>query len=191
MPRNPVRRPSKKCSKKKGSSIRKTPLTRVKVLFSTRSHGPTPLLRSLNFVVHVETTNTSPQQGMLLNRFEEPDSEIVSLHAGPIERFDRALNEHIELTRRELQQPGFIGSELPLESIWKTRDGRTVAETRRTFKTQKGFFTVSEVVKAVEKFERVDRPKSQWFGGIDCHHVFFEGLRPNAEKNAFCVCWGS
>ena len=116
---------------------------------------------------------------------------MVSLHAGPLERFDRALNEHIELTRDEVNQPGFIGSELPLESIWKTRDGRTVAETRRTFKTQKGFFTVSEVVKAVEKFERVDRPKSKWFGGIDCHHVFFEGLRPNAEKNAFCISWGS
>ena len=52
-------------------------------------------------------------------------------------------------------------------------------------------FTVSEVVKAVEKFERVDRPKSKWFGGIDCHHVFFEGLCPNAEKNAFCIRWGS
>ncbi len=190
MPRNSVR-PSKKCSQKKGSSIKKTPLTQCKVLSSTRSCGPTPMLQSLNFVVHVETTNTAPQQGMLLNRFEEPDSEIVSLHAGPLERFDRALNELIELTRDEVNQPGFIGSELPLESIWKTRDGRTVAETRRTFKTQKGFFTVSEVVKAVEKFERVDRPKSQWFGGIDCHHVFFEGLRPNAEKNAFCVCWGS
>ena len=189
MPRNPVRRPSKKSSK--SSRFKKAPLTRCKVLSSTRSCGPTPMLRSVTFVAHVETTNTSPQQGMLLNRFEEPDSEIVSLHAGPIERFDRALNEHIELTRDELQQPGFIGSELPLESIWKARDGRTVAETRRTYKTHKGFFTVSEVVKAVEKFDRVDRPKSKWFGGVDCHHVFFEGLCPNAEKNAFCVCWGS
>ena len=164
MPGNPVRRPSKKSSRKKSSSFKKTPLTRCKFLPSTRSSGPTPMLRSLNFVVHVETTNTSPQRGMLLNRFEEPDSEMVSLNAGPLERFDDALNEHIELKRDELKQPGFIGSELPLDSIWKTRDGRTVAETRRTFKTRKGFFTVSEVVKAVEEFERVDRPKSKWNG---------------------------
>ena len=190
MLRNPVRRPSNNCRRKKRSIIKKTLLTRCKALSSTRSCGPTPMLQSLNFVVHVETTNTSPHQGML-NRFEEPDSKIVSLYAGPLQRFDRVLNENIELTRDELNQPGFIGSELPIESIWTTQNGRTFAETRRTYKTQKGFFTVSEVVKAVEKFERIDRPKSKWFSGIDCHHVFFEGLCPNVEKNAFCIRWGS
>ena len=170
---------------------KKSPLTRCKFQSSTRSRGPTSMLQSVNFVLHVKTTNTSPQQGMLLNRFEEPDSEIVTLRAGPLERFDSALDQHIELGRDDVNRPGFIGNELPLESIWKDRGGRTVAETRRTFKTKKGFFTVGEVVKAVEKFERIDRPKSKWFGGVDCHHVFFEGLFPNAEKTAFCIFWGS
>jgi hypothetical protein len=149
------------------------------------------MLRSLRFVLRVETTNTSLQQGMLLNRSEEPTSAIVSLHAGPLERFDRALNEQVQLTRDEVNQPGFIGSSLSLESVLKTRDGRIAAETRRTYNTQKRFFTVGEVVKVVEKFERIHRPKTSWIGDIDCHHVFFEGLRSNAERSAFRVCWGS
>lgn len=184
--------PSKKRSSVEKRS-RKKPRTYAS-LSSTRSIGPTPKLQSLCFILQINTTNTSPQQGMLMNRFEEEDSEVVSISAGSVERYNRELNEFIELTHEEKQEAGFMGKELTLESVWKTMDSppRIVKKTtRRTYKTRNDFFSIAEVVKIVEKFERIDRPKSKWFGGVDCHHVHFEGLRLNSEGDAFAICWGS
>ena len=170
---------------------RSTPLVRTKRLAQTRSQGPTPMLQKINFILHIETTNTSPQRGMLVNRFEEPGSVITSLRAGPIEKYDRDMNEMFELSADEKEKPGYIGETLTLESVWQTRDGRIVDTTRRVYKNTKGFFTVAEVVAHIADFERIDRPKSKWFGGVDCHHVFFEGLCPNLAGDAFCIRWGS
>ena len=60
-----------------------------------------------------------------------------------------------------------------------------------SYRNTLGFFTVVEVVAIIVEFERIDRPKSQWFGGIDCHHVSFEGLRlnSNSDGDAFCISW--
>ena len=165
--------------------------TPCKRIGKTRSQGPTPALRRTMFTLQIDTTHTSPQHGCLINRFEEPDSVITSLHAGPLERYDRCLDELSDLTPDEKKAPGFIGDTLPLESIWRDRSGKIVDETHKTYRNRKGYFTVAEVVKLVEKFERLDRPKSSWFGGVDCHHTYFEGMRPNESNTAFCIAWGS
>ena len=47
-----------------------------------------------------------------------------------------------------------------------------------------------EVVEAVEDFERINRPKSKWFGGVDCNHIFFEGLW-RRKSGAYGISWGS
>lgn len=173
-------------------SAKKSPkLTKVERLERTPFEGPTPALDKLVFTLIIETTNTSPRMGFLLNRFEEPDSEIVALKAGCLNRFDRNANRLMELTRFEKATPAYVGKTLTLESLWKTRDGRIVDSTRRTYKNEFGFFTVAEMVAHVEDFERIDRPKSKWFGGVDCHHIFFEGLRPNGAGDAFRILWGS
>merc|ERR1712070_75643 len=49
----------------------------------------------------------------------------------------------------------------------------------------------AKVVASIEAYERIDRAKTKWFGGVDCHHVFFEGIFPNATKDAYGICWGS
>ena len=95
------------------------------------------------------------------------------------------------MTCDEQAKPGYVGKTLVLESVWQTRDGRIVDATRYKCSNDKGFFTVAEVVALIVEFERIDRPKSQWFGGVDCHHVFFEGLRPNSDGDAFRISWGS
>jgi hypothetical protein len=41
-------------------------------------------------------------------------------------------------------------------------------------------FTVRDLAAAVEETERRVRGSDTWFGGIDAHHVFFEGLRGGA-----------
>ena len=49
---------------------------------------------------------------------------------------------------------------------------------------------IQEMVDMVVEFEKVDRPKTSWFGGIDAHHVYFEGLCKQKD-GSYSVCWGS
>ena len=159
---------------------------------STRSVGPTPYMRKLNFVLQINTTNTTPQRGMLLNRFEMPDSEITSMTASNLTVYDPVMNDLIDQTPHDLSQPGFIGNVLVLQNEYVDKLGNIVAKTRKVSTRKKGYFTAKEVVDAVLAFEKIDRSKSCWFGGIDCHHIFFEGIRPlRSDKKAFGIGWGS
>jgi len=51
-------------------------------------------------------------------------------------------------------------------------------------------FTARDLLMAVEETERRTRSETEWFGGIDVHHVFFEGLH-EAKDGALRVSWGS
>ena len=50
-------------------------------------------------------------------------------------------------------------------------------------------FTVRDLKAAIEKTERESREKGEWLGGIDVHHVFFEGIE--LEDGVWLICWGS
>ncbi|WP_458691247.1 hypothetical protein [Nocardia tengchongensis] len=52
------------------------------------------------------------------------------------------------------------------------------------------WFTVRDLVAAVAETERRTRAQSQWFGGIDVHHVFFEGIDQD-EDGTWRILWGS
>ncbi|MEU1429792.1 hypothetical protein ABZ412_22190 [Nocardia sp. NPDC005746] len=52
------------------------------------------------------------------------------------------------------------------------------------------WFTVRDLVAAITETERRTRPQSQWFGGIDVHHVFFEGI-DQEEGGTWRIFWGS
>ena len=43
---------------------------------------------------------------------------------------------------------------------------------------------------AVAKFEKVARQTSEWFGGVDTHHIFFEGMHKDKD-GCYSVYWGS
>ena len=158
----------------------------------TRNCVPTEYMNNLSFILNVATTNTSPQRGVLLNRFEEPDSRITGMHAGAVTLYDRNDEEMYEQTARDLSQAGFYGDKVTFFSQWVDRTGKVVDTTKRTYSNKKHYFTAEEMIDNIVKFERVDRPKSSWFGGVDCHHVFFDGLRPDKKlKGAYHICWGS
>ena len=50
--------------------------------------------------------------------------------------------------------------------------------------------TGEEMADIVVEFEKEDRPKTEWFGGIDAHHIFFEGMHKNKD-NSYTIHWGS
>jgi len=51
-------------------------------------------------------------------------------------------------------------------------------------------FTVRDLAAAVAETERRTRGGSEWFGGIDVHHVYFEGIELE-EDGVWFICWGS
>jgi hypothetical protein len=50
-------------------------------------------------------------------------------------------------------------------------------------------FTVRDLRDAIAKTERESRDRSEWLGGIDVHHVFFEGI--TFQRDAWYIAWGS
>jgi len=52
------------------------------------------------------------------------------------------------------------------------------------------FFTVDDMMAMVQRHELQTRGGSEWFGGIDCHHIYFEGLHPK-EDGTWEMYWGS
>lgn len=51
-------------------------------------------------------------------------------------------------------------------------------------------FTVRELVDAIIATERATRGMSEWFGGIDVHHVYFEGI-DEEDDGSWTISWGS
>lgn len=52
-------------------------------------------------------------------------------------------------------------------------------------------FRVRDLLAAVEETERQTRARSDWLGGIDVHHVYFEGLDPDEQPGVWAITWGS
>ena len=114
----------------------------------------------------------------LLNHRETPNSNIVSLTHSTISIFDEG--EGVDLTDEELNQPGFIGAQITLCDT----------DTKISYKNEKGYFTILELVEVIVEFEKVARTKTTWFGGIDTHHIYFEGVTPCSDEGWY-THWGS
>ena len=51
-------------------------------------------------------------------------------------------------------------------------------------------FTVCDLTAAIAETERQTRGETDWFGGIDVHHAFFEGIEPD-DDGVWWISWGS
>lgn len=51
-------------------------------------------------------------------------------------------------------------------------------------------FTIRDMIAVVEETERQTRGDTEWFGGIDVHHIFFEGMK-KGEDGVWTLQWGS
>ncbi len=50
-------------------------------------------------------------------------------------------------------------------------------------------FTVRDLAKAIAKTESQSREHGEWCGGIDVHHIYFEGIE--LGDGVWTICWGS
>ena len=51
-------------------------------------------------------------------------------------------------------------------------------------------FTVRDLATAVEETERRGRGETAWLGGVDVHHVYFEGVELDG-RGVWNIAWGS
>ena len=152
------------------------------------TQGPTKYLhyKHLSFILEIYTDKLPIQHGMLENRFEAEDAKITRIgYTIPSYVKDDDL---FPLSKDELRNPGFIGNSVTFSN---TRLNEGIEQsTTKTFTNTRGYFTVEEMIKNITEFEVIDRPKSKWFGGIDAHHVFYEGIHKEAN-GSYRIHWGS
>jgi hypothetical protein len=114
----------------------------------------------------------------LENQKATPSAVIVSLH------LDATIHENDdfrELTDEELERVALAQTEVALGS-----HGRAI----RHAAPNGVHFTVRELLAAVEETERQTRGASDWFDGVDVHHVFFEGIQLG-DDGVWAIRWGS
>lgn len=53
------------------------------------------------------------------------------------------------------------------------------------------YFTVKQLWECVSHYESLTREFSDWFGGVNCHHIFYEGLSVDESNGTLSANWGS
>jgi hypothetical protein len=144
-------------------------------------HPELQFFNSLSGKLKIELTAPPERIGNLDNVRAAPDAKIKSLNFA-VEVFNRETETARQLTSEELQSVAFRDSRITLRG----EGGGTVAHQAPNGK----FFTVQDLLKAVEDTERQTRDQSEWFDGVDVHHVYFEGIHLG-EGNVWEIYWGS
>jgi hypothetical protein len=145
------------------------------------AHPELKFFNSLSGKLEIELDTPAEPVANLLNLRAAPDARIVRVELRA-EVYNPDTEEFRPLTPAELDSVAFRGRSIKLQS----EDGEVVAHDAPSG----SHFTVRELLRAVEETERRTRAHSEWLGGIDVHHVFFEGIEPG-EDGVWEVCWGS
>ncbi|HEU4533418.1 MAG TPA: hypothetical protein VFS00_04845 [Polyangiaceae bacterium] len=138
------------------------------------------LFKGLGGRLHVELTEpTVPIAPALLNQRALPEAQVKSLRLESYVFENGAFRPPTdeEYARVALREP-----EMQL---------RGAAGEPVTHRAPNGeYFTVRDVLRAVEETERATRARSDWSGGVDVHHVYFEGVHRQAD-GTWAIYWGS
>ena len=117
------------------------------------------------------------------------DIEIVSIEASEISFSDDATDSLIDLSQEQLDKQIFP-SPITLSQVLCGYDYDNTDKLIREYHDPSGWFTVDTLVNAIVEFEREARPRTRWFGGIDLHHIYFEGLTLQSD-GSYEIEWGS
>jgi hypothetical protein len=145
------------------------------------THPELEFFNSLSGELKVTLSAPTEKIGSSANVRATPEAEIESLELAA-EVFHRDSGTFRALTPDELRSVAFRASQITLQG----EGGGTVTHQAPNGK----FFTVQELLKAVAETERQTRDKSEWFGGVDVHHVFFEGIH-QGDDGVWKIYWGS
>ena len=145
------------------------------------SHPELDFFNEVSGTLKIELSEPAEKIGELDNEKAPPQATIVSVKLDA-EYWEEDTGDFRPLTPEELVSIAYIGDSIVLAGE---------AEIAVTHQAPNGkHFTVSDLIKAVEETERQTRGQSEWFDGVDVHHVFFEGLEPNSD-GSWQIIWGS
>ncbi len=136
---------------------------------------------SLSGCLEVQLSEPARPVGTTLNVAAPPEARVLSIRLVP-EVFDDGLQETRPLTEPERAIVVLEAPEIRLRG--ESGDVMTHSAPDRSR------FTVRDLLQAAEETERRTRPSSQWLGGVDVHHVFFEGIE-QGDDGVWEICWGS
>lgn len=117
----------------------------------------------------------------LANLFSPSEAKIISLKL-QWEIFNHEQDDFRDLTPEELDSIAFNEPQIKLRSL----SDEIVLHHAPNGK----FFTVRDLLLAVEETERKTRGQSNWYDGIDIHHIYFEGIESGA-RDVWDIGWGS
>jgi hypothetical protein len=90
------------------------------------------------------------------------------------------------LTRSELRRVALKAGTTTLSS------GLTRFAPKIKYNAPNGkYFTVKQLWECVSHYESNTREFSDLFGGVDCHHIFYEGLSVDESNGTLAANWGS
>lgn len=146
-----------------------------------KTHRELKFFNALSGTLKIELTVPAEPIADLDNLRAAPDAEVVRLEL-LAEVYDRKSDAFRAITDEEYESVAFRGASIRLQS----EDGDAVSHDA----PNGSFFTVRQLLEAVEKTERQTRSQTDWLGGIDVHHVFFEGIH-SEDGEVWEIDWGS
>ncbi|KAJ3038263.1 hypothetical protein HDV00_000860 [Rhizophlyctis rosea] len=150
---------------------------------------PTPFFNNLSFTLKLTFPPGAkhPASPTLSNQIVDPNipPTKIWIDYSAVKLYQKDSATFRSMTTEEWQSTAYAAPFI----VFGTMDGDHDETMRLEAEDAKGF-SVRELVQCVERWEQVDRVRSEWFGGVDCHHVFFEGVEVDEEGIAR-VCWGS
>jgi hypothetical protein len=131
----------------------------------------------------LEIILTEPSEPIddLLAVAAHPEAQILSLSLA-LEVFNWDTEQSRPLTQEELDMVVFVEREIQLRG----ESGEIVVHQAPNGNE----FTVRDLINAVEDTERETRGSTDWLGGIDVRHCFFEGIH-ETKDGVWEIFWAS
>ncbi len=153
----------------------------MKTTTSTTDLKPDDISFTLDITLDIPP---APMSSFLVNLQADKNAKLLDIKATFVTRFDHRRQEHIEYSA-EQQNTLIIYDKDSIE--FKGRKG-----LKKTYHFPSNRVSMKQFIDAIVDFEKFDRPTYQWSGGIDCHHIFYEGCsNDGAEDGAYFISWGS
>ena len=130
----------------------------------------------MSFMLNIETDTPAIEGSVLMNRFEQEGAKVTDISS---RLQDNKCFEDEDATKIK-DLIAFKGNHITLVDNFY----------ERTFMNEKDFLTAKELMDVIIEFEKVNRNHTEWFGGINCHHIFFEGMEELSSGNYY-ISWGS
>ena len=137
----------------------------------------------MSFTLNIETDMPAIEHPVLMNRFEQEGAKVTNI-SSCLQDNECFEDEDANKIKNLI---AFKGNHitLVLPPFWKVADFY-----ERTFMNEKGSLTAKELMDVIIEFEKVSRNRTEWRGGIDAHHIFFEGMEKLSSEKYYII-WGS